>query len=264
MNQRVLFERPAALASLHSAWSVDPNPNPSLAIAVTVDAGANLQCDPLPRRLPGSLKTVSPYSGTPSSTGIKRSALLRHYANCSTGSAREGSSVRPPRPTEAMVEAERASCTGPGANAVGGGGDHVVAEGGGRGQDAVIGRLVRARPGDQRAEPLEQGPGGEDDVRSAVGVGVAQAQEDATLLVERQALGGQRGAGDVAAEVLEAAAAIGSHRDAGREPAERLRAPDHGPARLPLVGIRVYTQAVHLFGITPVALFNAQDLCIGY
>jgi hypothetical protein len=31
-----------------------------------------------------------------------------------------------------------------------------------------------------------------------------------------------------------------------------------------VVGVTLYTQAVHLFGVTPFALSNAQDLCLGY
>ena len=31
-----------------------------------------------------------------------------------------------------------------------------------------------------------------------------------------------------------------------------------------LAGIVVYTQAVHVFGVTPFALSNAQDLVLGY
>ena len=45
----------------------------------------------------------------------------------------------------------------------------------------MVGDLVRARPGDQGAESLEECPGREDHVSAAVRVGVAQAQEDAAL-----------------------------------------------------------------------------------
>jgi hypothetical protein len=90
-------------------------------------------------------------------------------------------------PTQSAVDAQRAGRTGAGPNAVRWSRYHVVSEGGGGGQDAVVGDLVRARSGDQGAESLEEGIGCEDDVRAAVRVGVAQAQEDAALLIERVA-----------------------------------------------------------------------------
>jgi hypothetical protein len=90
-------------------------------------------------------------------------------------------------PAQTSVEAHGARRTGAGSNAVGGARDHVVPEGGRGGQDAVVGDLVGPGPGDQGAESLEEGIGCEDDVRAAVRVGVAQAQEDAALLIERVA-----------------------------------------------------------------------------
>ena len=36
------------------------------------------------------------------------------------------------------------------------------------------------------------------------------------------------------------------------------------PVDASLAGLTVYTQAIHLFGVTPFALSNAQDLFLGY
>jgi hypothetical protein len=52
-------------------------------------------------------------------------------------------------------------------------------------------------------------------------------------------------------------------------PTERVNVDSAGDLdRLPddaaLAGLTAYTQAVHFFGVTPFALSNVQDMCMGY
>lgn len=70
------------------------------------------------------------------------------------------------------------------------------------GEYAVIGELMLARMGDEGREAFQEDQRLEDDVGRAVAPGVTELEQDAPLVVEREALGGEGGARDVAAEMF--------------------------------------------------------------
>ena len=69
--------------------------------------------------------------------------------------------------------------------------------------------LARARY--ERRETFDEGERVEDKVGGAVTPGTAQGVDDLALGGEREALAGNGGAGNVAAEVLETLAVVGGH-----------------------------------------------------
>ena len=86
-----------------------------------------------------------------------------------------------------------------------------------------MGELMFARMGDEGREAFQEDQRLEDDVGRAVAPGVTELEQDAPLIVERKALGGECRARDVATEMFEPLAVVGfdANLRVQREPVDR-------------------------------------------
>jgi len=88
---------------------------------------------------------------------------------------------------------------------------------GGWGEDAVVGEQVRVRAGNECGEAFDEGERVEGYGAGAIAPWMSQAIDDAAVLAERQALGGDRWASDVAREALEPGAVAGGDHGPGMQ-----------------------------------------------
>ena len=91
------------------------------------------------------------------------------------------------------------------------------------GEYAVIGELMLAGMRNEGRKPFQEDQWLEDDVGRAVAPGMSELEQDAPLVVEREALGGEGGARDVATEMFEPLAVVGldANPRVQREPVDR-------------------------------------------
>lgn len=83
-----------------------------------------------------------------------------------------------------------------------------------RGQDAVVTYAMSPRPWAKSTEALDQGERGQQNVSRAVGEGRLQPQRDLSVLLQPQAVMGERWPAEVATQPLKLVATAGRNRDA--------------------------------------------------
>src|SRR5258705_10287246 len=115
-----------------------------------------------------------------------------------------------------------------------------------RGEDAVIQKQVHRGPRDDGRELLQEFDGLEEQVRRSIAPHRLELDEDASIGAEAEAVLGERGAEEIATELLEAGAILlgDPNRGVGIEAIELGLAPaagggvTQGPLRLPAGGPR--------------------------